>query len=142
MRAKLSIALLCLVACLVFACESQQTTEGPKDPPKTYTEAEKAQLAADFKKLMQEQCAECHDYGAKKIYDKIDYLLDHEQLVKSKIVKLDNPEASELYTEIVEGEMPRKFDADGKPRVKVMLPKAQADLVLNWLKAGAPAWTK
>lgn len=140
MRTRLSIALICLLACLVFACESQQSTEGPKDPPKTYTEAEKAQLAADFNKLMKEQCAECHDYGAKKVYDKIDYLLDHDKLVKSKIVNLDKPEESTLYGEIEEGEMPRKFDESGKPKIKVKLAKEQADLVLNWLKAGAPAW--
>lgn len=140
MRARFSIALLCLLACLVFACESTQTTEGPKDPPRTYTDAEKAQLAADFNKLMKEQCAECHDYGAKKVYDKIDYLLDHDKLVKSKIVNFEQPEASELYTEIEEGAMPRKFDADGKPRIKVKLPKEQADIVLNWIKAGGPNW--
>lgn len=140
MRTRLSIALICLLACLVFACESQQSTEGPKDPPKTYTEAEKAQLATDFNKLMKEQCAECHDYGAKKVYDKIDYLLDHDKLVRSKIVNLDKPEESTLYGEIEEGEMPRKFDESGKPKIKVKLAKEQADLVLNWLKAGAPAW--
>jgi RNA-binding protein YhbY len=140
MRTKLSIAFICLLACLVFACESQQTSDGPKDPPKTYTEAEKAELASGVHKLFQDHCAECHDYGAKKVYDKIDYILDHDKLVKSKIVNLEQPEASELYEEIAEGEMPRKFDADGKPKIKVKLAKEQADLVLNWLKAGAPAW--
>ena len=140
MRTKLSITFICLLACLVFACESQQTTEGPKDPPKTYTEAEKDQLAADFNKLMKEQCAECHDAGSKKVYAKIDCLLDHDKLVKSKIVNLDKPEESTLYGEIEEGEMPRKFDENGKPKIKVKLAKEQSDLVLNWLRAGAPAW--
>jgi hypothetical protein len=140
MRAKISIALLCLLACLVFACESAQTTEGPKEPPRTFTEAEKTRLAADFHKLMKEQCAECHDYGARKIYAKIDYLLDYDKLVKSKIVNLANPAQSELYEEVEEGGMPRKFDENGKPRIKVKLSNQQADIVLNWIKAGAPNW--
>lgn len=140
MRTKLVLAAMSFLSCVTFACASQQSGDEPKEPPSKFTEAEKAKLAADFHKLMKEQCAECHDYGAKKVYDNIDYLLDYDKLVKSKIVDLNYPKQSALYDEIAEGSMPRKFDENGKPRVRVKLPKEQAELVLNWLKAGAPRW--
>lgn len=138
MKPTIAAATLFLLAALAAACAS--TASRAPQPRPSFTEAQKAELAEGVLKLLKERCAECHQAGAPKIYAKIDYILDHDKLVKSRWVKLDEPEYSGLYTECEDGSMPLKLNAEGKPKIKDPLPKAQVNMLLQWLQAGAPAW--
>ena len=131
---------LLMVTCFAAACTATQESSKQPEPRRNWTETEKADLAKGVHSLLKEQCYVCHGEAGKKVYGKIDFILDHDKLVKSDLVKLDKPEESELYTECEKGSMPRKFDENGKPKIKAPLSAQQNEMILNWIKAGAPKW--
>lgn len=107
------------------------------------TDKEKSEMAAKVYTLLKDKCAPCHGAEAKKVMGKkgtLNYILDYDKLISEKLIDTKSPEKSALYEEISEGNMPRELDKDGKPKTKKKLAQAEIDLVLNWLKAGAPKW--
>ncbi|CAG0960913.1 putative serine/threonine-protein kinase PkwA [Planctomycetaceae bacterium] len=107
------------------------------------TDKEKSEMAAKVYALLKDKCASCHSADAKVVFGKkgtLNYILDYDKLISEKLIDTKSPEKSELYTELSEGNMPRELDKDGKPKTKKKLAQADIDLVLNWIKAGAPRW--
>lgn len=107
------------------------------------TDKEKSEMAAKVHTLLKDKCASCHGADAKKVMGKkgtLNYILDYDKLISEKLIDTASPEKSPLYEEISEGNMPRELDKDAKPKTKKKLAQAEIDLVLNWLKAGAPKW--
>lgn len=107
------------------------------------TDKEKSEMAAKVYALLKDKCASCHGADAKKVMGKkgtLNYILDYDKLISEKLIDTASPEKSALYEEISEGNMPRELDKEGKPKNKKKLAQAEIDLVLNWLKAGAPKW--
>lgn len=107
------------------------------------TDKEKSEMAAKVYTLLKDKCASCHGADAKKVMGKkgtLNYILDYDKLISEKLIDTASPEKSPLYEEISEGNMPRELDKDGKPTTKKKLAQAEIDLVLNWIKAGAPKW--
>jgi len=114
------------------------TAQGRRD---TRKEKENAELALKVHDLLKQNCWGCHGEPGKRVFGQrggLNYMLDHEKLV-ARLVNKEKPEESTLYTEIAEGSMPRAL-VDGRPRDGKKLPQADIDLVLNWIKAGAPPW--
>jgi hypothetical protein len=125
----------CAVACVL--CLVFPALPGVSADEKT--EKEMTELAVQVRALLKENCYACHGDPEFKSMGKINYILDHKR-VTSKLVDLKKPEESDLYIELNEGNMPRVFDkATGKTSRK-KLPQEKIDLVLDWIKAGAPAW--
>ena len=133
---RLAIACACAaLICLAFAVVVRAQAD------KKLTDKEKAALAQQVRALLKESCYRCHGDPKFKASGKINYILDHKRVV-SKLIDLKKPEDSDLYTIIEDGEMPRvKSEATGR-YVGTKLPQADIDLVLDWIKAGAPAWTE
>lgn len=107
------------------------------------TDKEKSEMAAKVYTLLKDKCASCHGADAKKVMGKkgtLNYILDYDKLMSEKLIDTASPEKSPLYEEISEGDMPRELDKDGKPKTKKRLAQAEIDLVLNWIKGGAPKW--
>ena len=63
-----------------------------------------------------------------------------DELVKSDVIDLEQPEESEIYDLVASGNMPRKMNEAGKPKLRNPLPPAVADRLLEWIRAGAPRW--
>jgi len=127
----LSCAALALV-CILFASTTPATAQAKP-------EQDKAKLASQVQALLKDNCYSCHGDPAKKAMGKIDYILDHAKLT-AKLVNTKKPEDSILYKEIDEGSMPRVYDPATRKATGKKLPQEQIDLVLAWIKAGAPAW--
>jgi len=101
-----------------------------------------AEAAGKVYTLLKDNCYSCHGEPGKKVYGErgqLNYILDHTKLVE-KLVNKDKPEDSKLYTECNDGSMPKLVDPTGKVRGSKKLPQADIDLLLTWIKAGAPAW--
>lgn len=124
----------------IAACTTARSYDVPPPTNKEYTEAEKTQLANDIRDVIKDRCWGCHGEPGKKAFGNFDYALDYDKLAASDHVDLKNPEKSEVYDLVASGNMPRKMNEDGKPKLKDPLPKAVADRLLEWLRAGAPRW--
>ena len=129
------LVLPCATACML--CLVLPSLPGVAAAEKTAKE--KTELAIQVHALLKENCYACHGDPNFKSMGKINYILDHKRLT-SKLVDLKEPEESDLYIEINEGSMPRVFDKETGKTSKKKLPQEKIDLVLDWIKAGAPAW--
>lgn len=96
-------------------------------------------LASDVLKIFQARCAECHGKATPKPAE-FGFIDDLTQLRASKYINLKNPQASELYSLVQSGDMPRKTQADKEAGKKQAEPLSseQVALVLSWINAGAP----
>ena len=97
-------------------------------------------LAGQVLEIFKTRCAECHGAAAEKpeLFSIID---DLSALRISEYVNLSNPQASDVLSIIVSGDMPKRTRADkdeGKKRADP-LTEEQVALVRAWLVAGAPA---
>lgn len=128
-RPTLSLAVAAvLAAATADACA--QTVTDPKD------------LAASVQTLFQQRCVACHSReGAEKAGERLKtpFLNDLAVLRENAVVDLKNPEASVLYTTLVDGEMPRETKEEKSTGKKAELTSAEIAVVLSWIKAGAPA---
>ncbi len=128
-------ALLLLCACAAALCTTlSQISAEPSDK-------EKLEMANKVYVLLKDKCYSCHGEAGKKAMGKVDgdafsWVLDYDKLVATKLLA-PNDEESELYTSMKSGSMPREA---GNTRKRVKLPQEDIDLVLNWIKAGAPKW--
>ena len=105
-------------------------------------EKEKAELAGKVYTLIKDKCWSCHGEPGKKVFGKIggepfNFILDYDQLIENEMIDKERPELSEIYSSMKTGAMPREV---GNVRAKKKLPQEDIDLVLNWIKAGAPKW--
>lgn len=133
MLRKLAMSFAALAAlCLTYGGTSPATAQAKAEP-------DKGKLAAQVQSLLKDNCYGCHGDPAKKAMGKIDYILDHSKLT-AKLVNTKKPEESSLYKVLNDGEMPRVFDPATRKAAGKKLPQEQIDLVLAWIKAGAPAW--
>ncbi|MBP9892606.1 MAG: PQQ-binding-like beta-propeller repeat protein [Planctomycetes bacterium] len=103
---------------------------------------ESARKADQVYALLRERCYHCHseDHVAYGEDGDLTYLLKHDALVGSSLVDIKSPEKSLLYTTLNLGNMPRNFNSEGKPLLKGKLEQAHIDLVLSWIRSGAPKW--
>jgi mono/diheme cytochrome c family protein len=100
-----------------------------------------ADLGGEVVELFSAHCAACHTpesnaLGGVRYRGDLDSILDLPRLRMSEVVDLTNPRESELYERIVEGEMPPRKSIEaghGRP-----LDESEAQLVLDWIVAGAP----
>jgi mono/diheme cytochrome c family protein len=97
-------------------------------------------LAGQVLEIFKVHCAECHGRAAEKpqLFSTVD---DLAALRISDYVNLSNPQASDLLSIIVSGDMPKRTKADkeaGKKRADP-LSEEQVATVRSWLMAGAPA---
>lgn len=128
-----AILLLCACAGALFSTLSSISAEP--------SEKEKADLAGKVYTLLKDKCYSCHGDPNGRVMGKIDgtpfnFVLDYDKLVSNRLLA-PKDEESELYTVMKSGGMPREV---GNPRKRVKLPQDDLDLVLNWIKAGAPKW--
>jgi hypothetical protein len=97
-----------------------------------------AKLSADVQKLFEAKCGACHWAGAEQeesphLVDNLSILNDPEFIDKAK------PEDSKLYVMLVNGKMPKTTRAERTAGKKaVPLTPDETQLVLTWIKAGAP----
>ena len=128
-------ALLLLCACAAALCTTlSQIGAEPSDK-------EKLELANQVYALLKDKCYSCHGEAGKKAMGKVDgeafsWVLDYDKLVATRLLAA-NDEESELYTSMKSGSMPREA---GNTRKRMKLPQEDIDLVLKWIKAGAPKW--
>jgi hypothetical protein len=130
----LRILIICAVAAVV--CAGYSTAHAVDKTPK-----EKAALARQVRMLLKDNCYRCHGDPEFKASGGVNYILNHKRVV-SKLVDLKDPDKSELYTIMNDGKMPRVQSETTGKFVNKKLPQEQVDLVLEWIKAGAPAWAE
>lgn len=98
-----------------------------------------AQLAASVQQLFEAKCGACHQAAAEQ--EESPHLVDNLAVLNDpEFINKDKPEDSKLYTMLVNGKMPkttRAERAEGK-KAKALSPD-ESQLVLAWIKAGAPA---
>lgn len=91
-------------------------------------------LAIQARDLLVQRCGKCHgEFGGSHTKQ---MLLDRTAMVRvQKIVDLNHPEESVLLTRV-------KDSSDPMPPAKAGLPlsKEEVDLLVRWIKAGAPDW--
>lgn len=95
-------------------------------------------LAAGVLDIFKRRCASCHgsDAAAPKKYNFVD---DLTKLRASKQLKLDDPENSELYQQVLTQEMPLRTKAEKEAgKDAEPLKPDEVALILAWIKAGAP----
>jgi hypothetical protein len=135
-------ALLCVTALL---CAALAQDKQPADPAKA-AEAETKALATQAYFVLRENCWPCHGEPGKKAYGEtvpLDWILDYDQLIKTKTVVPGSAKESRLiYIIAVEGKMPRRFDEHGRPGIEAELPEPDLQILIDWVKAGAPKWTE
>lgn len=128
-------ALLAVCACAaVLFTTMSQISAAP-------SEKEKLEMANKVYTLLKDKCYSCHGEAGKRAMGKVDgeafnWVLDYDKLVSTKLVAA-NDEESEIYTICKSGGMPRDV---ANPKKRVKLPQEDLDLMLNWIKAGAPKW--
>ncbi|MBP9892858.1 MAG: hypothetical protein KBG84_13225 [Planctomycetes bacterium] len=128
-------ALLALCACAAGLCMTlSQISAEPSDK-------EKLELANQVYALLKDKCYSCHGEAGKKAMGKVDgdafnWVLDYDKLVATRLLAA-NDETSELYTSMKSGSMPRD---PSNTRKRMKLPQEDIDMVLKWIKAGAPKW--
>lgn len=119
-----------------FACQRQVSNPNEGSSQNTDSLANEAALDAkaptvcfesDVLPIFQTNCAKsgCHDASTHKE----GYVLDNYKHITSKGIVPGNPQESELYQVIAEGEMPPK----GNPK----LTTAQVTLIRRWIRQGA-----
>lgn len=133
-------ALLCVTALL---CAALAQDKQPDDPDKA-AEAETKALATQAYFVLRENCWPCHGEPGKKAYGEtvpLDWILDYDQLIKTKTVVAGSAKESRLiYIIAVEGKMPRAFDEHGRPGIEAELPEPDLQILIDWVKASAPKW--
>lgn len=133
-------ALLCVIALL---CAALAQDKQPAEPEKA-ADAEAKALATQAYFVLRENCWSCHGEPGKKAYGEtvpLDWILDHDQLLKTKTVVPGSAKESRLiYIIAVEGKMPRAFDENGRPGIEAEMPEADLQTLIDWVKAGAPKW--
>ncbi len=98
-------------------------------------------LGREVHGIFEQHCAACHtpdskSLGGVRYRGELDSLLDFPRLRQSDALDFAEPAASELYLRISEKEMPpAKAVRAGHSRV---MEKAEVQLVLDWIRAGAP----
>lgn len=135
-----SVLAIAGAAFALAACTSQRAYVVPPPTNTAYTDAERTELANTIRDAFKENCWGCHGEPGKEAFGDFDYVLDHEKLVRSDVIDLAKPEKSEIYDLVASGNMPRKMNEAGKPKLKNPLPPAVADKLLEWIRAGAPKW--
>jgi len=115
-----------------FAALATCLTVGPP------TAGAAAQLAPDLgsqvRGIFAAKCVECHAATLRRPKGKLGYILDLQRVAANpKLVVPFHPEASKLWTQIDEAEMPPDDAKDGS------LTPAEEHLVHLWVEAGAPA---
>ena len=128
-----AFTLLCACAAALFTFLGQIQAE-PSDK-------EKLELANKVYVLLKDKCYSCHGDPNGKAMGKVDgerfnWVLDYDKLISTRLLA-PNDEQSEIYTSMKSGSMPREA---GNTRKRVKLPQEDIDLVLSWIKAGAPKW--
>lgn len=91
-------------------------------------------LGSEVRAIFRHRCVECHGAELKKPKGKIGYIEDLDR-VREKLVGDHEPEDSDLWLSLTDEfePMPPKKAKNGP------LAPAELDLVLSWLRAGAPA---
>lgn len=135
--------LLAAGSALVLVCAAlAQSDNSPATPE--LTKAEKEALATKAYFALRENCWGCHGEPGKRAYGEtvpLDWILDYDQLIKTKTVVPGSAKESRLiYITAVEGKMPRRFDDKGRPSIEAELPEDAAEILIDWIKAGAPRW--
>ncbi len=116
--------LLPIVLCTMSALAGQ--------PPAT--KAEQLQAAAQVYDIFHAKCLDCHASTLVKPKGKFGYVLDLERIVsKPKYVIKGEPDKSDIYTLIRDGDMPGE-DAKVSP-----LTAAEKEAVRRWVAIGAPS---
>ena len=128
-------ALLLLCACAATLCTTLSQFSAQA------SEKEKLEMANKVYALLKDKCYSCHGEAGKKAMGKVDgdpfsWVLDYDKLVATKLLA-PNDEESELYTLMKSGSMPRD---PSNTRKRMKLPQEDIDMVLKWIKAGAPKW--
>ena len=98
-----------------------------------------AQLAADVQKLFAARCGACHKENGEE--PESPYFADNlAALNDGEMINLGKPEESTVYLKVLNAKMPKvtkRETTEGKP--KVPLTPDETQLVLEWIRAGAPA---
>jgi mono/diheme cytochrome c family protein len=99
---------------------------------------EPSQLATDVQKLFGAKCGDCHKAGAPQ--EESPHLVDDlASLNTSDFINRDKPEDSKLYDMLLRGKMPKTTRAEKtEGKRAVPLTPDETQLVLTWIKAGAP----
>ncbi len=80
--------------------------------------------------LFEQRCYKCHGQPGERVGGGLDYILDFDRLRTSPLVDLANAEKSVLYDLVSTDYMPLRDTPLSAP---------EKDLILTWLKAGAPS---
>ncbi len=106
--------------------------------PLARAEIAPADLTGRVHDLFVARCAECQSPAPKGRGEDPTYLTDFSELAKDgSIVNLTRPEESRLFKFVKNGMMPKSEPDKGQVRAK--LSEAEVQVVLEWIKAGAPA---
>lgn len=96
--------------------------------------------------MLRSRCWGCHGEPGKRAYGEtgaVDWILDYDKLIDYSLVIPGKPGKSRLvYITAVEGKMPRAFDENGIPSLADSLTDAEQQVLIDWVKAGAPRWPK
>ncbi len=130
------LAIACFGA-LAAACAS--APPGPAPAPERTLE----QQAFD---VLRSRCWGCHGEPGKQAFGEtgpVDWILDYDKLIDYRLVVPGKPGKSRLvYITDVEGKMPRAFDENGIPSLADSLSDEEQQILIDWVKAGAPRWPK
>lgn len=96
-------------------------------------------LASQVFVLLKKRCGECHGSEAGDDFDDFGYIDNFAALRDSTYIDLQKPDSSTLFTQVRNGDMPKKTEADrAAKRQPVPFTDAENALLLSWIKAGAP----
>lgn len=155
---RIPILLLFAAASLTAACASDRLPSPRADEPEPRvaepeTESSEPELSSADELLanrayevVRDNCWGCHGEPGKEAYGEtvpLDWILDYDELVKTKTVVPGSARESRLiYVTAVMGKMPRAFDDAGVPSLEAELSEADVQTLIDWIKAGAPRWVK
>jgi mono/diheme cytochrome c family protein len=139
MRTVVAASFLCALGSIIAACAADRlpAQRAVQDPPVD-------PLARAAYAVIRDNCWGCHGEPGKQAYGElapVDWILDYDKLIDYAVVIPGKPGKSRLvYIVAVEGKMPRKFDEHGVPRLPGELSEEGTQILIDWIKAGAPRW--